>query len=73
MLHFINGLHCFYRITVPLKCPLVPKSDVKQKVPTNIGGTSNTAGIFILIILCCSAGTATCHQTHCIYVPGAPS
>ena len=29
--------------------------------------------IFILGKLCCSAGTATCHQTRYIEVPGAPS
>ena len=36
----INKLHCFYRITIPLKLPLVPKRDVKQ-CPT-INPTTST-------------------------------
>ena len=31
----INKLHCFYRITIPLKLPLVPRRDVKQCPTTN--------------------------------------
>ena len=37
-IHLIIGLHCFCRITMSLKLPLVPKSDVKQQLTTTIIG-----------------------------------
>ena len=34
IIYLIKGMLCFYRITMSLKLPLVPKSDVKQQFTT---------------------------------------
>ena len=36
IIHLVNGLHCFYGITMSLKWPLVPKSDAKQQFTTTM-------------------------------------
>ena len=36
IIHLVNGLHCFYGITMSLKWPLVPKSDANQQFTTTM-------------------------------------
>ena len=51
IIDFINGLCCFYRITMSIKWLLVPKSDVKQWLPTTTTTTTySTCQLLVIIV-----------------------